>query len=170
MKPTFKKLLTAGVLASAIAFGPSTSNIALAVADELVSPEILQSADSHGAGTPAHLLALNAELKNRWGVEIVSLRRTAHGHMLDFRYRVLDPEKATALFERQTKPTLIHQPTGKVLAVPKTAKVGPLRSSDTPKEGRTYWTFFGNAGGLVKTGDKVTVAIGDFRAPNLIVE
>lgn len=170
MKPTFEKLLTAGVLASVIAFGPSTSSIALAVADEMVSLEVRPSADSQGVDALAQMLALNAELKERWGVEIVSLRRTAHGHMLDFRYRVLDPKKAAALFERQTKPTLIHQPTGKVLAVPKTAKVGPLRSSDTPKEGRTYWTFFGNAGGLVKTGDKVTVAIGDFRAPNLIVE
>ena len=170
MKPTFEKLLTAGVLASVIALGLSTSTIALAVADERVLLEVQPSADSQGVDALAQMLALNAELKERWGVEIVSLRRTAHGHMLDFRYRVLDPEKATALFERKTKPTLIHQPTGKVLAVPKTAKVGPLRSSDTPKEGRIYWTFFGNAGGLVKTGDKVTVAIGDFRAPNLVVE
>jgi hypothetical protein len=30
--------------------------------------------------------------------------------------------------------------------------------------------FFGNAGDLVKAGDKVTVAIGEFRAEDLVVE
>jgi hypothetical protein len=30
--------------------------------------------------------------------------------------------------------------------------------------------FFGNAGKLVKPGDKVTVVIGDFRAEDLIVK
>lgn len=109
-------------------------------------------------------------MTDQWGVEVVSLRRTANGHMLDFRYRVLDPEKASSLFVRSTKPHLIHQASGKVLAVPNAGKVGPLRNSNTPKEGRTYWMFFGNTGDLVKPGDKVTVAIGDFRAEDLIVE
>ena len=109
-------------------------------------------------------------LKEKWGVEVTSLRRTANGHMLDFRYRVLDAEKAAALFVRKTKPNLIHQASGKVLAVPNAGKVGPLRNSDAPKEGRIYWMFFGNAGDLVKAGDKVTVAIGEFRAEDLVVE
>jgi hypothetical protein len=30
--------------------------------------------------------------------------------------------------------------------------------------------FFGNAGDLVKTGDKVTIVIGDFQVEDLIVE
>jgi hypothetical protein len=65
---------------------------------------------------------------------------------------------------------LVHQASGKVLAVPVTAKVGPLRNSNAPLEGRTYWMFFGNAGDLVQAGDKATVVIGDFRAEDLIVE
>jgi hypothetical protein len=112
----------------------------------------------------------DAALKEKWGVEITSLRRTANGRMLDFRYKVLDADKAAALFVRKTKPNLIHQVSGKVLAVPNAGKVGPLRNSDAPKEGRIYWMFFGNAGNLVKAGDKVTVAIGDFRAADLVVE
>jgi hypothetical protein len=109
-------------------------------------------------------------MKEKWGVEIVSLRRTAHGHMLDFRYKVLDAEKAAPLFVRKTKPNLVHQSSGKVLVVPSTAKLGPLRNSYAPKEGRIYWMFFGNAGDLVKAGDKVTVVIGEFRAEDLPVE
>jgi len=109
-------------------------------------------------------------MAEKWGVEITSIRLTANDHMIDFRYRVLDPEKAADLFVRQTKPTLIHQRTGKVLAVPETAKIGPLRNSNAPQEGKIYWMFFGNAGNLVQAGDKVTVVIGDFRVENLVVE
>jgi len=109
-------------------------------------------------------------IEEQWGIEITSLRLSANGHMLDYRYRVLDAEKATDLFKRQIKPYLIHQPSGKVLAVPETAKLGPLRNSNIPQEGRIYWMFFGNAGKIVHPGDKVTVVIGDFRVEDLVVE
>jgi len=109
-------------------------------------------------------------ITERWGIEITSIRLSANGHMIDYRYRVVDAQKATDLFKRQIKPYLIHQRTERVLAVPETAKLGPLRNSNTPQEGRIYWMFFGNAGKLVKPGDAVTVVIGDFRAENLIVE
>lgn len=108
-------------------------------------------------------------IEDTWGIQIVGIRQTAAGHMLDFRYRVLDAEKAEALFVRQTKPHLIDQASGKVLAVPRMAKVGPLRTSDKPQEGRIYWMFFANPG-VVKAGSKVTVVIGDFKAENLTVE
>jgi hypothetical protein len=110
------------------------------------------------------------QLKEKWGIELVAMRSTAAGHMVDFRYRVLDAEKAAPLFKRQTKPYLIHQGSGKVLAVPNTAKIGSLRNSNTPQNGRIYWMFFGNHHRLVQKGDKVTVAIGDFRATDLVVE
>ena len=108
-------------------------------------------------------------LKDQWGIELTALHMTAAGHMVDFRYRVLDADKAAPLFQRQTKPYLIHEESGKVLAVPNTAKVGSLRNSNMPQQGRIYWMFFGN-NGVVKNGDKVSVVIGDFRADNLIVE
>ena len=115
--------------------------------------------------------ATDAEaLEERWGVKILAVRRAAAGHMLDFRYRVVDARKAAPLFVRQTKPYLIHQRSGKTLGVPETAKLGPLRNSNIPQAGRVYWMFFGNPGGFVRTGDKVSVAIGDFRVADLIVE
>ena len=132
------------------------------VADEPAAPET--------AGTDARTEALALELAEQWGIEISSIRLTAHNHMIDYRYRVLDAQKATDLFKRQIKPRLIHQKTGKVLAVPETAKLGPLRNSNIPQVGKIYWMFFGNAGKLVKAGDKVTVVIGEFRVEDLIVE
>ncbi len=109
------------------------------------------------------------QLSDQWGIELTALRMTAAGHMIDFRYRVLDKEKAAPLHKRETKPYLVHQASGKVLAVPNTAKVGSLRNSYLPQEGRIYWMFFGN-NGVIKNGDKVSVVIGDFRADGLIVE
>ena len=110
------------------------------------------------------------ELSEKWGIELVAMRSTAYGHMIDFRYRVLDAEKAAPLFVRKTKPYLIHQDSGKALAVPNTAKLGSLRNSNIPQQGRTYWMFFGNSHGVIQIGDKVTVAIGDFRATDIEVQ
>jgi hypothetical protein len=169
VKTTSEKLIAAGALTSVIAVGLPNANTAFAAAAESAQSQVQQPAET-GSAAATHLLALNAELKERWGVEITALRRTVHGHMLDLRYKVLDADKAKALFVRQTKPSLIHEASGKVLAVPNMAKVGPLRNSNAPEEGRIYWMFFGNAGNLVKAGDKVIVAIGDFRAEGLTVE
>jgi hypothetical protein len=108
--------------------------------------------------------------KDKWGVEIVAVRISAEGNMVDFRYKVIDAAKAAPLFDRNNKPYLLHQTSSKVLTVPRTAKVGPLRSSDQPKQDRVYWMFFGNQTKLVNVGDKVTVTIGDFKAENLVVQ
>lgn len=108
-------------------------------------------------------------LTEQWGIEITSLRMTAEGHMIDFRYRVLDAKKAETLFARENKPYLIDEASQKVLSVPTTAKIGPLRTSGDIKEGSIYWMFFANTPGLVKPGSMVTVVIGDFRAEHLVV-
>lgn len=121
---------------------------------------------------PQHQLteqSISENLQEMWGIQLTALHLTASGHMIDFRYKVLDADKAAPLFKRQTKPFLVHEESGKVLAVPNTAKVGALRNSNFPKQGRIYWMFFGN-NGLVQAGDKVSVVIGDFRADNLVVE
>ncbi len=110
------------------------------------------------------------DLKEKWGIEVTSVRMASAGHMVDFRYRVLDAKKAETLFVRENKPYLIDQESKKVLAVPSMGKVGPLRTSNMPQEGRIYWMFFGNSGGLIKTGSKVTITIGDFKVENLTVE
>lgn len=109
-------------------------------------------------------------LKREWGVEVMYVRQTAAGYMLEFRYRVLDAEKAKPLFERRTKPVLIHEETGARLIVPTPAKTGALRNSNLPVEGRIYWMFFANPGKLVDQGNRVSIEIGEFRADGLVVQ
>jgi hypothetical protein len=109
-------------------------------------------------------------MKRTWGVEPIFVRQTAAGHMLEFRYKVLDAEKAKPLFERRTKPVLTHMETGAKLIVPTPAKTGALRNSDAPIAGRTYWMFFSNPGKLVKSGEQVSIQIGKFHADRLVVQ
>lgn len=112
----------------------------------------------------------NTFMKRQWGIEIIFVRQTAAGYMLEFRYKVVDAEKAQPLFERQVKPMLTHTESGAKLIVPTPAKTGALRNSNPPKDGQIYWMFFANPGQFVKPGERVSIAIGDFVAENLVVQ
>ena len=109
-------------------------------------------------------------MKRNWGVEVVFVRQTSAGYMLEFRYKVLDPEKAKPLFERKLKPMLTHVDSGAKFIVPTPPKTGALRNSNMPQADRTYWMFFANPGQYVKPGDTVTIEIGDFVAKNIVVQ
>jgi len=116
----------------------------------------------------AHLQ--NERLRERWGIEFVALHLTAAGHMVDFRFRVIDPEKAAPLLSRSKKAYLIDERTGTVLGVPITKKVGPLKTATRlPKAGRIYFIFFLNANRIINKGSKVTIKIGKFRLSHIDV-
>jgi len=119
---------------------------------------------------PAHHPREKTYMKRKWGVEVLYVRQTAAGYMLEFRYKVLDANKAKALFERQTKPLLTHAESGARLVVPTPAKTGALRNSNPPLAGHTYWMFFANPGRLVQPGDHVNIDIGEFRVAGLVVQ
>lgn len=113
----------------------------------------------------------DAALEEKWGVEVVAIRQSAGGRMLDFRYRVTDPEKAKPLLDRSAKAYLIDRETGVKLDVPNAPKIGSLRqSARQPIAGRVYFVLFSNQNRMVRRGSRVNVVIGDFRADNLIVE
>lgn len=109
-------------------------------------------------------------IEEKCGIRILSIRPSAAGQMIDFRYQVLDSEKASLFLKRQVEPYLIDQETGARLPVPR-SKLGPLRQTSVrSEENRHYFILFGNPGGLVKRGSKVTLVIGDQKIENLVVE
>lgn len=110
------------------------------------------------------------ELEKKWGIRPLSIRQTADGHMLDFRYRITDAEKASPLFSPKIKPLIIDEDTGAVMAVPTVPKVGSMRSTRKPLQDRNYAILFANPQKHIKPGHKVTVTIGDYRAEHLVVE
>ena len=109
------------------------------------------------------------ELREKYGIEVIGARLSSVGHMIDFRYRVVEPSKAKPVFDRNVKPFLTHRKTGYHLVVPVPAKVGPLRAYGEIKK-RNYFIMFGNNNLLVKTGDVVDIIIGDVKINGLVVE
>lgn len=113
--------------------------------------------------------------ENDWekdgGIRVLSMRQTAAGYMLDFRYKVINPEKAEKFIDRGNKPSLHVLKNGSILQVPVSAKIGPLRqSAQLAKAGKNYFMFFANPGRMVKPGDKVKVNIGEFKSKTITVE
>ena len=111
-----------------------------------------------------------SDVEKQWGIKIEGIYITAVGQLVDFRYRVIDPEKATGLMKRKDKALIIDQASGVQMKVPVT-KVGQLRGTGTTaKADRVYTVIFTSGGGIIQKGSKVTVVIGEFRAENLVVE
>lgn len=110
-------------------------------------------------------------LAERTGIEIEGVRLSAAGYMLDFRYRVVDAEKAAAIVRPGIKPYLVVEANGSRLETPAPPKIGPLRQTRSRIiENRQYFVFFANPGRMVKAGEEVTVVLGDVRAERLIVK
>ena len=105
-----------------------------------------------------------------WGVDSLTVKYTESGEMIRFSYRVVDPEKATALNDKKAEPSLIDPHAGVKLVVPQMEKIGKLRQSSTPIADKSYWIAFSNSGRRVRPGDRVDVEIGNFRAQGLVVE
>lgn len=110
------------------------------------------------------------DIEDILGIKVESIRLSAYGHVIDFRYRVLDEKKALPLFSSKVKPIIIDIETKKKLYVPNAPKVGSLRSFGVPIRGKVYFILFSNPGGLIKKGSKVNVVIGDTVIEKLVVE
>jgi len=105
-----------------------------------------------------------------WGVDALTVRWAESGEVIRFSWRVLDPEKAKLLNDKKAEPVLIDPQARVKLVVPSLEKVGQLRQVNTPEAGKTYWMAFSNKGRLVKRGDHVNIAVGEFRANGLVVD
>jgi hypothetical protein len=105
-----------------------------------------------------------------WGVDLLTVRATESGELIRFSYRVVNADKAAPLNDKKSQPTLVDPRAGVELVIPSLEKVGQLRQSAAPEQGKTYWMAFSNPGRRVKKGDHVDVHIGSFRAHGLIVD
>jgi hypothetical protein len=136
----------------------------------LIAPPVSTGATTDLEARPQGSAGATRGFEERWGVKPIAIRLTARDYFLDFRYRVIDPDKAGGLMRRGKDFYLIDLASGTRLPVPLT-KIGPLRASGvTPKKDRNYVIMFSNVDKIIKKGSKVTVVIGNFRSENLTVE
>jgi hypothetical protein len=111
-----------------------------------------------------------AEPAKEWGIEVASLRLTAGGNAVDLRYKVVDPEKSAPLL-REGGPSYILNEEGRRISSRNVQGIGDYyaaRHLDQPN--RVYSTWFANQGGTLKSGDLVSVVMGDLRVSNVRVE
>jgi hypothetical protein len=173
-----KAILLAGLLASSSVIPAALTRAAQSEENPGATLPAITSAAASPAPSPATPSFISRELSPRaaltykrlWGVEDLRVRETASGALLRFSYRVVDATKAEALNSKKANPYLIVPKTGAKLEVPTTEKVGQLRQTATPENGREYWMVFTNLGRRVNAGDKVDIEIGTFRASGLVVE
>jgi len=84
-------------------------------------------------------------LQDVWGIDSLKVKYTESGELIRFSWRVLDAAKATPLNDKAVEPVLFDPQAGVKLVVPQMEKVGKLRQSSTPIEGKSYWMIFSNS-------------------------
>lgn len=117
--------------------------------------------------------AATSDVEATFGIRVEGLRLTAAGSMLDFRYRVLDAQKAAPLLNGKVQPALLDDARGAKLGVPDTPKLGRIRQ--TSRNGvihtdRSYFILFGNPGKALQNGDKVSLLLGPVKVTDLVVQ
>jgi hypothetical protein len=167
-------LIAVGVAAGACAQSASGSPTAPAApgsatdAAKATAPPVARPWAAHGV---PHSHRGEMWYAARYGVDHLQIRSISSGASLEFRYRVLNPDKAQILGDKNAKPYITDWKTGNRLTVPTMEKIGQLRQQVTRlEEGREYWMVFANPGKLVKPGDKIDVTVGPIHLDGLIVE
>jgi hypothetical protein len=108
-----------------------------------------------------------------YGVRISGLHLSAHGYILDLRYRVLDPEKAAPLLDAKRKVYLVDDNHHARLGVPSSPKIGGMRQTSRNHviyTDRDYFILFVNPGRAVRQGDILKLALDDTTVAELKVE
>jgi hypothetical protein len=108
------------------------------------------------------------------GVELVGVRLSASDFLIDLRYRIKDATKAQPLLEKKLQPVLVNDANGDRFYIPQVPKVGALRQSATAKQpaqpGRVYFMLFANPDRKLRSGEKVTLYVGDSVVKGLEVQ
>ncbi len=167
----------AGVFSVLAAFGQSNQQQANTKADEPTQASPGVSSSGPASPTRPHSSFLTSQknkhadnfYKSVWGIDKMEVRAAASGALLRFSYTIVDANKAKALNDEKTTPYMVDEKTGAVLQVPSMPKVGTLRQTAQPENGREYWMVFSSKG-TVKPGSRVDVVIGNFRAIGLVVQ
>ena len=109
--------------------------------------------------------AVEAAIEDQYGIRITMLAMTAGGGVVDFRFQVVDPEKANFYMHGpfEELPVLFVEDSGTLI------KPREHTHHVNYEFGRTYYTIYRNPGGVVKAGSSITIILGDLRLTNVIV-
>ena len=111
------------------------------------------------------------DLEKDWGIEPVSLHLTAAGFMIEFRYKILDIDKALVLSDRKDFPMMLSMKSKARFSVPYGSTVGYLKSNRRfLKEGKNYIAMFSNENRHMLAGDQVRIKVRNQVTPPLTIK
>ena len=147
------------------AFARGVIAIALQLAGCATAPDSFTATEAVQAESPS--------VETTYGIKVEGLRLTAAGSMLDFRYRVLDAQKAAPLLNGKIQPYLLDEARSAKLGVPDTPVLGRIRQTSRNNvihTDRSYFIMFGNPGKALQSGDKVALLLGPVKITDLTVQ
>lgn len=115
-----------------------------------------------GCATPPVQPPAGDGLAQSLGIAVHGVHLSAHGSLIDLRYRVLDPGKAAMLLEPKRKVQLLDPRHQATLGVPESPIIGPMRQTarnHVVYQDRDYFVLFVNPGHAVGAGDTVLLAL-----------
>jgi hypothetical protein len=112
-------------------------------------------------GTPASAETIEA----KWGIRIQHIGVSADGGLIDFRYVVLDPDKAAPLASVENRPRLFVESTGALVD----SLMHPPHSHE-PTAGQSHYLLYNNTHGAIRRGTSVSVLLGDLRLEHIIAK
>ena len=113
-----------------------------------------------------NVMPSNPSIEQQWGVRVTQIGVTADGGMVDFRYIVLDPDKALAMQQDVNKlPVLVAEDSSTLLN-----SAAAMTAKHNLNPGTTYFLLYRNTGGAIKPGTPVTVKFGDLTLEHVIAK
>ena len=114
----------------------------------------------------ASTMPVNPQIEQQWGVRVTQIGVTADGGMVDFRYIVLDPDKALAMQQDVNKlPVLVAEDSGTLIN-----SAAAMTAKHNLDPGTTYFLLYRNTGGAIKPGSQVTVKFGDLTLEHMVAK
>lgn len=99
------------------------------------------------------------------GIRVTLLGVTAEGGMIEFRYQVIDPDKAGLLVHDAAKrPVLVAEDTGATLQM----LSRPHNHKAELKPGGTYFFLLANTRNAIRDGTPVTIVVDDVRLEHVV--
>ena len=105
-------------------------------------------------------MPIHLAIEERWGIRVTQVGVTADGGLIDFRYIVLDPDKALNMLQDvKNLPVLVAEDSGDIVN-----SMALMAARHNLQLGRTYFLLYRNTKGAIKHGSKVSVV---FSAPTV---
>ena len=108
---------------------------------------------------------VNRAMEERFGVRVMFAALTGRDGIIDLRYRIVDPGKATDFGHYSETSPMLVTPDGTIMSV---TKMGLHNHRVEP--GLIFHVLYRNTANAVKHGMPITVKVGDMELKNLIVQ